>query len=324
MAGRPAPGKPQYDLIPTSVHHAYGPLLNADGTLTTVRLPRAFGEQRIDLQWVLKRLAKETPADYAINKAYYDGDHWQDGKGWAGPIPEQTSKDYQKVYDLIKRTFVSRNCVAEVTNRHVAGVTGREPTWNLVPRRALKPTETPTEEEQKLIDEADAALTEWWDERGLYEAFQDAITSALLAGRGGLRMYIPPGLVANGIVLDDKQIAELEGVELDDDDDPTDDPLDSPLSLALDSIYVHHPEPDTMALVTDATTMEQMAIYAFRDENGKRHGEIAYKQSRRRRAPTIIAELDDSARQRKTLSSKNCPKCRASTIQTPREARAAA
>src|SRR3954469_20377902 len=48
------------------------------------------------------------PADYRFARAMYDGDHWQGGWGWAGPVP-LPNEAQQYVWSLIATGFVSRN-----------------------------------------------------------------------------------------------------------------------------------------------------------------------------------------------------------------------
>ena len=77
------------------------------------------------------------------NQKFYQGDHWQDGAGWSGPMPEPEHPLFRDLLLEIRRGFVSKNTISEVVKRHVAGVLGREPAWSLALRRPLAEEEPP-------------------------------------------------------------------------------------------------------------------------------------------------------------------------------------
>ncbi len=222
-------------------------------------------------------------AGYAANKRLYDGDAWLDGAGWIGPRPGAGDVDSASVLLEIRRAFISKNAVREVVERHVGGVIGQEPAWKLTVRRPLgkvpkeqqeaptipgddppavsppsdtppptDPTapvemvdEQPNPAEQALIDEAEAALTEWWDVRGAHMLIQDATALLLLARRGILRLFVPPGLLQNGRV-----------------------PMGD-LAESLARIYVRVPDPTQATVATDDATQQQAGIYLYREDEEK-------------------------------------------------------
>jgi hypothetical protein len=251
---------------------------------------------------------------YAINRRLYDGDHWldgvdgsTDGAGWIGPRPSATETDYQSVLTEIRRAFISKNAVREVVERHIGGVVGQEPSWKLTPRRALgkvpkkrdippaAPTpaegddpdveelpddavqmvdEEPNPAEQALIDEAETALTEWWDVRGAHGIIQDVIGTLLLARRGILRLFVPPGLTETN-----KQTGGLEIPKND-------------LAQSLARIYIEGPDPTQATVVTDKPTQRQAGIHIYRDEESKvDKAELVYLNDQ---GQTIIRILDNT------------------------------
>ena len=144
-----------------------------------------------------------------INLKFMNGDHWQEGAGWVGPSATAAGAEVNNLtLTAIKQFFVSHNVVAELTNRHVAGVLGRELHWAFTVKRPLAmkevtdpeteqvtmEKESPTPEEQALIDEAEAVMTEWWDKREAPEILQTLLEAALNAKRGVLRLFVPPGM----------------------------------------------------------------------------------------------------------------------------------
>jgi hypothetical protein len=150
--------------------------------------------------------AKDAAAKIAENTAYtthkllFDGDHWQGGAQWVGPLPPQDAPGYQETLTAIRKSFVSKNAIRETVGRHSAAVIGNEPIWAVTVARALVDDEVPTPQEQTLIDAAEAALTTWWDMRGAIDLLHQATRAVLLGGTPLLRLYVPQGLLENGAV----------------------------------------------------------------------------------------------------------------------------
>lgn len=127
------------------------------------------------------------------NELFVAGDHWQDGAAWVGPAPQPEEAGFGEAMAEIAEAFVSRNVIGEVVERHTSFLIGKAPRWGLSPRRALKSDEEPSTEEQALIDEAEAALTAWWDMRNVHGVLQDLSRVVLWATRSTIRLYVPKG-----------------------------------------------------------------------------------------------------------------------------------
>lgn len=210
--------------------------------------------ENITAQEALKLLGTAKAPDYKANAAFYDGDHWQSGTGWTGPSgdPKQGT-DYSRVMALIADAFVSKNAIREVVDRHQAGVIGREPMWRLTPRRRLENGKEPTDEEMARIQEAEAFLTDWWDERGAVEKLQATTVKALLGERGVLRLFVPSGKLLDG------RVPRGEGLE-----------------AAKDFIFVSEHGPDEAAVHLDQRTMNDLGIYSYKDETEGDFVELSY------------------------------------------------
>lgn len=169
-------------------------------------MPLVFDTYTLQIAQSLVDKRKDSKA--ALNLAFYNGDHWMNGEGWTGPMPQGGDPGYAVTKEEIRRAFVSRNAIGEVVDRHAGGVLGRELHWKFSVKRPLGKVETvdpvtqqpktedekPTDAEQALITEAEQALTAWWDKHGAPSKFQDMIRLALLAKRAILRIYVPPGV----------------------------------------------------------------------------------------------------------------------------------
>lgn len=201
-------------------------------------------------------LPDDAGAAYTANQKYYDGDHWQDGAGWIGPGAGDTG-----ILPDIQRAFVSKNVVREVAERHMAGVVGIEPRWALAVRRPLADDEQPSTQEQALIDEAEALLTEWWDARRGHLLLQEAATRLALAPRAVLRLYVPAG----NIEQPTDTSAEPAGVPV------------SPAKQSLDRIYLTLPDVAQAGVAVDADTQQPIGVYSYEDANQKAITELAYR-----------------------------------------------
>lgn len=134
-------------------------------------------------------------------RAYVQGDHWQGGAGWAGPMPPLSSPAYQETVAELARSFVSRNVLGEISARHAAGAVGYEPQWSWTVRREVTDDAPITDEEQTLIREATALMRQWWVARKMFAFVQRSTVQLAWAGRSAVRLYIPRGLlqVINGV-----------------------------------------------------------------------------------------------------------------------------
>ena len=232
-----------------------------------------------------------TPMGYAANRRLYDGDHWLDTAGWIGPRPGAGDTDSTNVLLEIRRAFISKNAVREVVDRHVGGVMGKEPSWKFTVRRPLGKVEQqqpdgtmktvdeePNEAEQALIDEAETALTEWWDARGAHTLIQDVAATLLLARRGALRLFVPPGLVEQDGVTGAISVPVTE------------------LTPSLMRIYVKAPDPAQATVVTDENTQQQAGIFLYRDDESKAdRAELVYLDDAGQTLIRILGATDTTA-----------------------------
>lgn len=195
---------------------------------------------------VRQLLEDENDTLVKANALYINDEHWQNAEGWIGPrIAGDNRAD-----ELLEKGFIFRNVMQEIARRHAEGVTGNEPDWGLQPLRPLKEGTKPNDQEQRLIDEAELALTDWWDDKGVLDQLSDAVMQSTWARRGTLRLYIPAGLLGtpeNGVVTL---------------------PRVTTLAEALRYIYIEHVPYDTGLVYTDPRTKAQAGAVTF-DEDGR-------------------------------------------------------
>lgn len=228
------------------------------------------------VQDAIEKIPNRNDSWLQANLAFYDGDHWQKGDAWTGPMLPSSHAQYTTALTNVEKGFVSKNVIAEVVDRHIAGILGRSPNWTPAVRRPLEQDEEPNKEEQDLIKEAQAALTEWLDgqygiaprERGQneiklctpFEVAQLAVGSALLTRRGVFRLFVTPAAV---IPNEQNQLT----VEQD------------PLAESIKKIFVQHTESSQAGVVIDKDTMDKVGIYSYKQDDGLEFVELSYLDS---------------------------------------------
>lgn len=195
-----------------------------------------------------------TSPGLADNRRFVRGDHWQAGAGWVGASLTTDHPSYAQFLADLQRLFVSQNLIAEGIERHRGGVLGKEPAWDLVPEAALPEDEAEWGAAEQataaLMAEADAALTSWWDRRGVLGVLARAVERLLYDdGPDGahvvLRLFVPRGALVE---------TETGPVV----------PAAPDLAAALDLIWLDVPEPEQATLTRDDNTMQEAGVYAYR------------------------------------------------------------
>ena len=209
-----------------------------------------------DLKEVQKRLGELIDNIVKVNKLFINGDHWQNGDGYIGPRPRETQQGSEELLDNLKKGFISRNVIREVTRRHKNGVAGIEPRWAFVPRAEPKTDKTTTKPDEKAtstIKQIENDVTGWWDLRNAHKVIKDAAEMSLWGRRGVIRLYIPEGL--------------LEGGGL---------PKPTTLPAALRHIYIEALDAEQAGMLEDPETKTQAAAMITVDENNKETGELVF------------------------------------------------
>jgi hypothetical protein len=212
----------------------------------------------------------------ATNRAFYEGDHWQNGAGWIGPHPERQSTDYSIAMNELALAFTSKNAIREVVERHVAGVLGKAPQWRFVPRVPVPEGQEIDEATKLLIDEATRHVREWWKARRVRQVLKDALATACFAERAPLRLYVPAGL------SDDGNVAA-----------PT-------IADALTLIWPDQPQPEHATVVVDEDTKLECGIRRFEVEGPEKkpieRAELVYlDQEGATLMRVVVGEKDDAA-----------------------------
>jgi hypothetical protein len=70
-------------------------------------------------------------------KAMYEGDMWDRGYGYIGPLPVEGDPDTTEIMLRLQRMFTSRNVIEEVVDRAVDGLLSKSPNWNIFDQENL-------------------------------------------------------------------------------------------------------------------------------------------------------------------------------------------
>ncbi|MVN88626.1 hypothetical protein GO986_17970 [Deinococcus sp. HMF7620] len=214
-------------------------------------------------------------ATLKLTDQLFRGDHWFGGLGWRGPLPAPGSQGGAQVAQEIERVFVSRNLLRDVVERHRNGIAGREPLWNFIPKRALKPDEKPTAAEVAHIDEYTAALTDWWEESAVWLQIHKALDTALWSGKGHLRLFIPADALDD--LEPDERGRARRGIR-----------AGLALSDALKRIKVHATEYAQTTLTRTTDGQGTGAVHSWTDDRNQTHYEV---QERTRDGAVIHPQL---------------------------------
>lgn len=182
-------------------------------------------------------------------RAFYEGDHWQNGIGWTGPMPRPTTevdmKEAIEIQQEIAKVFTSANIIREVVDRVVDGVLGHEPLWSAELTRVVDENSPISDAERAAMDEADSILTDIWDWRGIKEEIKKSLRIALCMDRASVRTFIPRGrLLENNMI-------------------PT-----APIEKALRRfVFVESVGPESAAIVTDVNSRDQAGVVVWQEGN---------------------------------------------------------
>lgn len=237
-------------------------------------------ETKLFDQWTLdnaKQAVGSLKRDIRENKSFYEGDHWQNGEGWIGPRPAIGDRGYDIAMGELERGFVSLNVIGAAIDRRRNGTVGREPTWRYALQRALDEGEELTQGEQALIDEAEAAMTPWWNDRGIHKLFLAMVPKLLWGERATLRIFIPTGLLQEFREVDPDGVERVyRGI-----------PAGGTMEEALDLIYVNCPELDSGRVIVDEDTQARASAFV-----GKRNDRDYIEMSYVRNGETIFRIMD--------------------------------
>lgn len=239
-------------------------------------------EDILDLdKWREAKRRRPAPQDFVENRLFYQGDHWQKGTQWVGPQVDLNADGGRELWAELQRAFVSKNLVKECVNRHAGAVIGQEPHWGFTVRRPLDKIErldeygftviereAPTDEEQALIDEAEAVLTSWWDNRKVMANLVEAAQTLGWASNAPIRLYTPPAVLNSDGNIDQ-----------------------APLEESINKIYFLALDPAQSGVLVDEHGVEIGAYYQY-SVDGVNYEERVFLNDE---AETVIAIYKDEA-----------------------------
>ena len=175
------------------------------------------------------------PSYYDENRAFFDGDHWQKGKGFADKIAPPDAAEFTVVKEGLERIFVPENHIREIVKRRTDGVLARTPRWEYV----RKSDDPDTPREDLLLPKVTTPVKKWFADREAHSKLKDLIDEGSLQSTGMLRLYIPPA-----------RLGDIDNIR-------------SP-EEALDLIYVDVVQRSVGKVYTDTFAMRDIGVINFR------------------------------------------------------------
>ena len=212
--------------------------------------------------WSYEDAIRETKADYDrptydIRKSYAeDRDHWRAGKEWIGPGDAvATSGD---IYNQFSPEDAIGQALSNVSNAFSA------PQFGTTPIKELAPGAEISADMQRLMEEADALLSQWWRKERLTEMVQERQRTTAWAGQAGLRLWIPWRF----LMKDGEEVTVRVTTDFD---------------RALSYIKVAAPLPEYARILTDPGTQDRVAVFL--------EDEIVYEGAENQKKQYAKAEL---------------------------------
>ena len=156
---------------------------------------------------------------------------WRGGAGWLGAVPLSGWNSYQSALAGLEPSFAPIDVTGDIISFHTAAVAGN---WSVSLERPLDQDEKPTDDEQARIDEAEALLTTWWDERDLGATLRATLEPLQWANTKPVRaspMTVSPVRLSIPEALTERDAEGNTVVNAAD------------FSEAFDKLYVHLPSP---------------------------------------------------------------------------------
>lgn len=157
---------------------------------------------QIKFETANEELGKIPAGDLAITEQFITGDHWQNGNGWIGWVPESSSEEAQKQFMMVVRLFNAKNVCGGMVDRVRGATLGKEPDWEVVKKRDGTESEQTTNGKAKKpveFQKIDIALLKWWNDKKVHSKLKEFISNKAAYGKAAIRIYIPSGYVqSNG------------------------------------------------------------------------------------------------------------------------------
>lgn len=208
---------------------------------------KSFGYDILNTELQVKSEEKEY---FDVFKQAYNNDYWQRGKG--SLLPPPTGAFSVNIDETFKQRFVFRNVVKEVVERACKAFFAKSPNWRYY-IEGSNFEELPEEQQDAMDDyltKIDKALNSFWTKNKVSSEMAKSLSSRLVTGRGGIRIYIPKSKVTL-VENEDGTITEIFN--------------SSSLEDALNSIRVEFVEPEQSRLLDEDGDFLSLVKYKIRN-----------------------------------------------------------
>ncbi|MBW3638087.1 MAG: hypothetical protein KY445_16705 [Armatimonadetes bacterium] len=225
-------------------------------------------------------LRAATPPFVAVNALYMAGDHLQNGLGWGGPTPPPGQED--EAIAQLARVWTPAPVVNECLENHVSGIAGREMAFEIVlskpPPQLEEGTASPPDPNEKRRDEINAALGQWFDQNESLATIQEWASRLRWAGRGTLRLFIPPDAMVQDANGNYRLPPEVDSPE-----------------KALAYICLEAPNVEAAMVYTDPKSRRKCGLFRY-NETPEPFDSLVPVMVKRRLEKVFVADADESNR----------------------------
>ena len=110
-----------------------------------------------------------------------DVDHWQEGDGYKGRLPDGSDPNRDSYVSALKKAFITEDLCSDVLERRTDGVLGKDPNFRY---------EIAGEEPNSDEEERQAAVEEWWANQGAGQVLVDFLDAISTEQRTCLRLRV--------------------------------------------------------------------------------------------------------------------------------------
>lgn len=215
---------------------------------------------------------------YAVSRAFYDGDHWQGGSGWAGafPLKDGTDEADPKAVARMAAAFTSENVIGTVTDRHAAGVVGRSP------QRRLATEGYTGDADADPLAARNLALEAWGSRRNVLAILHDYTLGLLLGGSAAVTLWIPPAVAARAAGVNLSELTAGQAINL-------------PSMTYTDALALLRPAfvgPGSGGVFEDPETGDRYSGVIRKGGDGSTRGEVAYLDADGRTVITLLMNTE--------------------------------
>lgn len=195
---------------------------------------------------------------FKANRAFMDGDHWQDGIWWAGPGRDSLGALQPSVRTRILQQFTPCPEGPKCVRRRVNGACATEADFSAIPNDVARDDNgnpVLTAEEQREADAWQLSIGAWWNDRGVWGKVRKCVEYATIGTGACLRLFWNP----NAVTLETDAAGQArQGIRVADRDE------------GFRILEIDAPPPDSCGIYLHPDTLQEIGIVRYKvdDKDG--------------------------------------------------------